>query len=284
MNKILCVIIFLSIGLKSYSQKNNDISFVKFLCDKGYYKECILEVNLQKTNIEFFTDETISRLDSLNYYLAWSYYSIKQLRNSISAFKKVGRNSVFYNKSVQFAAYNHSHLGEYFLSNMILEKEKPTNIINFQKAGNNLLKRDINQFNYILKSIDTSKYYLQKEISNLKEISLVIKNHKEKSPILAAGMSSLIPGLGKIYAGKIGQGISSFLTCSMFALIGVEQYNKRGLSDYRTIIASSLFTIFYIGNIWGSYFSVLIAEKEYNNAINKNILFNIHIPLRNFYN
>jgi len=97
-------------------------------------------------------------------------------------------------------------------------------------------------------------------------------------------MSSLIPGLGKIYAGKIGQGISSFLTCSMFALIGIEQYNKRGLSDYRTIIASSLFTIFYIGNIWGSYFSVLIAEKEYNNAINKNILFNIHIPLRNFYN
>lgn len=77
------------------------------------------------------------------------------------------------------------------------------------------------------------------------------------------------------------EGISSFLCVGTLAAFTAECYAKKGASDWRTILFGSLASLFYIGNVYGSYLSVGIYNETLFNAQNSTILFNLHIPVRN---
>ena len=89
----------------------------------------------------------------------------------------------------------------------------------------------------------------------------------------------LVPGTGKIYAGATGQGIAAFIMVGMLGGITAETYIKSGPKNPQFIIMGSLFTVFYIGNIYGSVFSVKIANEKYNDEVKKILLFNMRIPV-----
>lgn len=93
-------------------------------------------------------------------------------------------------------------------------------------------------------------------------------------------LSAIVPGLGKIYAGRLGEGVSAFLITTTMGLVAVENYIKDGWKDPKTIIFGSLFSVFYIGNIWGSTLSVKLINDEFNKEVNEQILFNLRVPLR----
>jgi len=101
---------------------------------------------------------------------------------------------------------------------------------------------------------------------------------------LAAFYSAIIPGSGKIYAGRLGDGLSSFFIVSSLGLITAENWYKAGIKNPKTIFFGSLFSVFYVGNIWGSYFSVQIQNDEFNHEMDHKILFDLHIPLRTIFN
>jgi TM2 domain-containing membrane protein YozV len=109
------------------------------------------------------------------------------------------------------------------------------------------------------------------------------KSHRPKSPVLAGIMSGIIPGSGKIYAGKTGAGIASFIGTAGFGFIAWENYRKLGISHAKTIIFGSIFAFNYVSNIYGSVISVKLIENEYKNAVHNQILFQLHVPLRNFF-
>lgn len=108
-------------------------------------------------------------------------------------------------------------------------------------------------------------------------------NRKSKSPWLAAGLSAIVPGAGKIYAGKTGQGVASFLAVGSLAAITGEQWKKNGPGNWRTIVAGSLCAIFYIGNIYGSWISVSIHQQEVNNETKALVIYNLTVPLHSFF-
>ena len=87
-----------------------------------------------------------------------------------------------------------------------------------------------------------------------------------------------------MYAGKVGQGIAGLLSTSLFGLQAYEAYRKDGLNSARFIIFGGLFSAFYVANIWGSVFTVKLRRDEFNNAVNKAILVDLHIPLRTIFN
>jgi len=107
---------------------------------------------------------------------------------------------------------------------------------------------------------------------------------KFRSPVVAGILSAVIPGLGKVYAGKKKQGLGAFFPVLSSALLTWEAYNRGGLKDARFWIFGTIFTTFYIGNIWGSISAVSIKNQEINRSYENKILFNMHIPLRNFFN
>ena len=277
MKKLIIILLFFN--LHSSGQTFFDIKFIKHLSDTEAFQECIFEA--KRYDFKFLSN---SLADSLFYYKGWSEYSLKKLEDSANTLLKVSAKSSFYTKSRLFAAYNYSHIGMYSKVLPILNNLPENDIVLFQKAGLSLLQRDFGSFDTYIGRVDTKKYFLNNQSHQLLNCSKVLRNHNYKSPLLAASLSTLVPGLGKIYAGKIGDGISSFIGCSALGLVTWEQYRKNGFNDCRTILSAALFSLFYGGNIWGSYFTVLISENEFDDEYNNKILFNIHIPLRTVFN
>ena len=100
---------------------------------------------------------------------------------------------------------------------------------------------------------------------------------------MAAIASAIIPGSGKIYAGKLGEGISAFLLTGVFGAITAEHWVKDGPANWKTIVPGLLGAFLYIGNIYGSYMSVSIYNSNLKDAQDTAVLYNIHIPLRSVF-
>lgn len=109
-----------------------------------------------------------------------------------------------------------------------------------------------------------------------------IPNFKPKSPLLAGAMSAVIPGSGKIYAGDLRSGVSTLLIVGALGGMAAESWIKLGGRDWRTIALSSVFGLFYIGNIYGSALSVSVIRNTYQDAEKATLLFDLRIPLHQF--
>ena len=95
--------------------------------------------------------------------------------------------------------------------------------------------------------------------------------------------STLLPGAGKVYAGRLGEGIASFLAVGTLGLATWDHARKDGISHWTTLALGSLCAYFYIGNIYGSYVSVSLYNQDLRNAQDTAILYHIHIPLRSLF-
>jgi hypothetical protein len=83
---------------------------------------------------------------------------------------------------------------------------------------------------------------------------------KHKHPALAAGMSALIPGLGKFYTGDWKDAIIALVTVGVTGYQSYRGFNRNGINSGYGWIYGSLAAGFYLGNIYGSASSA----KRYN--------------------
>ncbi|MDO5760802.1 MAG: hypothetical protein Q4Q06_07235 [Bacteroidota bacterium] len=261
---------------------SEDFEFIRYLIGNDMKNEALCWAERDFT-LEYYKDET---KDSINFLRGWAFYSAKQLYKAQLLFDKVSETSSFKPTSLFFSslclAYNNKYKqAEINLLNNKTLLEKHGELYSFQLAGYSLLQRDFVSYNRYKQNFSYSSYTLAEREKILDSICLSLENKKAKSPFLSATLSAIVPGLGKIYAGSLGEGISSFITVGSFAGICAENWVKHGLSNWKTILFGSLATVFYIGNIYGSYISVKLLANEYNNNQNLSILYNIHIPLRN---
>jgi hypothetical protein len=84
----------------------------------------------------------------------------------------------------------------------------------------------------------------------------------KKNPAGAAVLSGLLPGAGKLVAGKKQSAIITFLSCSGFALQWLESSRRLGTTHPLSIINAVFFTGFYSANIYGAYAAVKEAKRE----------------------
>lgn len=260
----------------------NEISFVHHLMSLNDFNSAVFQMNKLKP-----TDKLM--IDSINYLKGWCLYSTKKLDSSANYFLQVSPASSMYIKSRFFAAYNYSYLGEYTLAESILQHGLPEDssilqLKNFELAGISLLKRDLPAFESYSKNFTYRFYPIATEEKKLQKYYQKAKEFKPRSPLIASTLSAIVPGLGKVYAGRRGEGVAAFLMTTSMGLVTWENFRKDGIKDPKTIVAGSIFSLFYIGNIWGSWFSVKMRRNEINYYINHQVLFDIQIPLRTFFN
>lgn len=151
-----------------------------------------------------------------------------------------------------------------------------------QSAGIALMLGNVSMFREESALFTYSDYRLSESEKAIKDLSESL-NKSRKSPWVAAGLSALIPGAGKVYAGQTGPGVASFLAVGSLAAITAEQWKHHGIKDWRTIVAGSLCGIFYIGNIYGSWVSVSIQRQSVKDETKALVLYNISIPLGGFF-
>ena len=282
MKFIYLVAFILSIQAGS-AQNKKELPFIEHLIDKQYYDEVIHLIDNDLRNYGKGPQQ-----DSLNFYKGWAYYSLKNLKQSTTSFLKVGKESPFYLKSRFFAGYNQTFLENYnearkIFSQITESDETNLSLVNFEICGISMLQKDWSKANEQLQQLNSNIASINQQVTALKQINNEQAKHRSKSPLLAGLMSGIVPGSGKIYAGKTGQGIAAMIATTGFGLITWENYRKLGIGHFKTIFFGSIFAANYVSNIYGSVISVRIIENEYQDAIHNQILFQLHIPLRNFF-
>lgn len=89
----------------------------------------------------------------------------------------------------------------------------------------------------------------------------------QKSPLLAASLSAIIPGLGKAYNGKPRRFFATFLTNSMLMYQTYESINKLGPKNVLSITNMIIASIFYAANVYGSYKDIKLFKRESKNQL-----------------
>jgi TM2 domain-containing membrane protein YozV len=280
--KFIWLVVFMLMVRMGFAQNKSELPFIEHLINKGYYNEVIHLITLDSLK---YSQE---QLDSLNYYKGWAHYSLKDLEQSKSTLLNVGKQSPFYLKSRFFASYNQIFLENYseareIISYMNVQKEPNLSLVNFQLSGIEMLQGNWSKAKEQLQKVNPDIAAINQQVASLRQISKEHETHRSKSPLLAGVMSGIIPGSGKIYAGKTGEGIAAMIATAGFGLITWENYRKLGIGHVKTIFFGGILAASYVSNIYGSVISVKIIENEYKDATHNQILFQLHIPLRNFF-
>lgn len=263
---------------------HKELKFIKYLQNNNQLQDaaCALK-NIQTQNL------TVPQLDSLHFEKGMFYYNLKKLDTSVLSFLLVSKNDIRYNQSKLFAGYALSFLKETDSAKKIItdlntkdSAEQALKIV--QLAGIALLQKNKIEFLQHQSLFTYTNYFLKQEEENLSKYGKAIFSYKKKSKFVAGALSAIIPGAGKWYAGKKKQALGAFFPILSSAILTLEAYNRGGIKDARFWIYGSIFTTFYIGNIWGSTVAVKVRNDEFNKVYENKILFDMHIPLRNFYN
>ncbi len=201
--------------------------------------------------------------DSLQFKVATSYYRMGLFDKSILEFQRI-ETDVELNRLAKLESIRSVYqIGDY---NKL--REKISNYFIVMGESHKLSKL----YNYSLlmdssplpaKSIYLSHFSSEekKKVSEYYDWKI---NPPYKSPTKAAVMSAIVPGLGKIYANEVGDGITAFLLTGLFTYLAVDKFqnNKTGSGWLYASIAA----FFYSGNIYGS----ATAVQNYNAGIKFN--------------
>jgi len=114
-----------------------------------------------------------------------------------------------------------------------------------------------------------------KSVIKLGQLAIEGTKLKYKSMFLAGMFSAIIPGSGKIYAGRVNDGIYSFVMIGLTTWQTYDGFHNRGVHSIKGWIYGTLSTVLYAGNIYGS----AIAIQLYNDKLDKNIISQIDIDL-----
>lgn len=260
-----------------------NILFSNHLTTNNEIKEAIGELkNIDTQNL------TISQSDTLNYKLGFNYYLIKKMDSSIFYLNKVSSSFSQYKKSKFYESFGAIYLAKYEQSEKTLsELELDTNLLkvkNLHLAGISLLKRDYTSFDKLTKNMRFNYFPIIEEEKSLINYKKAILKNKKKSMFLAGTMSAIIPGSGKFYAGFKGQAFGTFFPVAITGIVAAENLYRGGYKSAGFIFFGSLFSIFYLGNIWGSAISVKVYREERYEEFKNKIMLDMHIPLRNIFN
>lgn len=103
-------------------------------------------------------------------------------------------------------------------------------------------------------------------------------NGKYKNPALAGTLSTVIPGLGRVYTNDWKDGLVSLIFTAGMAFQSYRGFNAKGINSARGWAYGGIGLGFYLGNIYGSVKSAKNKKKKKINALQHEAssLFNVY--------
>ena len=220
--------------------------------------------------------------DTLTFLRAWTAYQLKELEEADCLLRQIPTSSSLWEKAFFYSNAVSAHLGDYDAPVQRLQAYSGPykELCGEQLAGLALLRDDPSAFKAAATSFSYTDFALRDAELQLDNIYESRYCKPAKSPLLAAAASALVPGLGKVYAGNLGEGLAAFLVTGALGAITAEHWVKDGPLNWKTIVPGVLTAGLYLGNIYGSYVGVSIQNTRIKDAQQTAILYDIHIPLR----
>jgi tetratricopeptide (TPR) repeat protein len=91
--------------------------------------------------------------------------------------------------------------------------------------------------------------------------------------------SSLLPGAGKVYAGRWEDGLVSFLLCAFLGGMAAYSFWSEGATSVKAWLYTGLGAVFYIGDIWGSAVAADRFNQDQRNALSQQVKARVDIIL-----
>ena len=276
MRRLLLTITVLLLAVSAGAQQkwiSGDYDFVEYLIDNDLRKDASVLLDRGR----YFHSDTLTFLKG------WTHYQLKELEPALQQLRQVPTDSPFGQKAFFYANAVSAHLGDYDPTRLKGYDGPYKELQGVQLACLALLRDDQEAYKEAAESFGYSSFALTEAETQLADIYSYRYEKPRKSPWLAAAASAVVPGLGKVYAGRVGEGIEAFLLTGISGAITAEYWIKDGPTDWKTIAAGLISAVLYIGNIYGSYVSVSIVNNNVKDVQDTAILYNIHIPLRSVF-
>ena len=100
-------------------------------------------------------------------------------------------------------------------------------------------------------------------------------NLSTRSPFLAGVLSTIAPGIGRLYTGKFGDALTSLFIVGLTGWQAYDGFQRDGLSSVKGWTLGTLSGIFYAGNIYGS----VISARVYNRRVADEFLTTLSVEL-----
>jgi hypothetical protein len=101
-----------------------------------------------------------------------------------------------------------------------------------------------------------------------------------KSSWLAGTMSALVPGTGKMYAGRTSDGLYSLALIGGASWLAYRGFRDDGTSSVKGWLLGSVGAVLYVGNIYGSVVAVRLYNANHEEALQRDIEAQITITTR----
>ena len=88
-----------------------------------------------------------------------------------------------------------------------------------------------------------------------------------RSPWVAAALSAVVPGLGRVYIGRWPDGVISFVLVGLTAGLSAQGFYEDGRDSVRGWILASFGALLYAGNVYGSAVGALVQRREAEDAL-----------------
>ena len=256
-------------------------TLIDYFIEKEHYSEALESISIAENQ------ENIPK-DSLLFITAQVYMKKRNIDSSIHFFDGINEESDLFFESQFNAFFCEAYIGKHKAAeNRILNIFPPSNE---EKEAKSILYLFIRLLNLDFKITEDDIKNLNIKSENLKPYKDYLKTYfneyneiKTKSPLLGGLLSAIVPGLGKFYAGYKRKALATTITVIPLSILTSEILFKDGIKSPKFIISSSIFLIFHIGNIVGSYYSVPIYKQEKINELNKKVYIDIHHIVRRIY-
>ena len=120
------------------------------------------------------------------------------------------------------------------------------------------------------------------DVLSIREKAMVYHDYAEKgagvstrSPFLAGILSTIVPGAGRLYTGRLGDALTSLFTVGFTGWQAYDGFRRDGISSAKGWTLGTLCGIFYVGNIYGS----VISARVYNRHVTDEFLATLTVEL-----
>ncbi len=248
----------------------NRLKFGNFLFERKDYLRAAEEFKNALRNIDN---------DTLRYKYSMSLYKIGKFDEASDNFRILFFDPVFNDKSrmmfyeANFFGRDYQNFRELTDRTVYLSSKYKKEIERLKYISYFFDKAPLPDPNPFINSFDDSvqtrisSFYYQKKLM------------KTKSPTTAAIFSCLIPGLGKIYTGEIGDGITAFLSTAVCAYLAAKNFKDD--HKFGGWLFTGLTAFFYSGNIYGSAASAQVYNARIRFDFEKEV--KLYFEQRNYF-
>ena len=190
------------------------------------------------------------------------YRAILEYKRAFYALPDTGAYNYVKDDIAYSIAKLYEKLNDYDMAEVYIDKvkDKTSQKYAFEKGLVHFLKGDYSNARSFWRYSDTLSAWIKLREGKWREAEKVLGrvSYPKRSPFVAMLLSGIIPGLGKVYAGRLYDGLYSFIlnAGSLYLVYDAWRHNRKT----ETYVYSGIFLFFYSGNIYGSW----IAAKKFN--------------------